>query len=229
MEHIELKGYSHHAKKTQISSGLAIATASTSQWGCAGGLVSRRYAERGYVCNDLSTHLEEESVVVCSAFEGLSTVGTIAVRFDSEQGLKADQVFGPELGELRASGMVLCEFGRLALEQHVGDNKQLLAHLFHLAYLHAHRLAACELLVIEVNPRHVPFYRRMLGFKPMGDQRMNPRVNAPAVLMCLDLEYAREQIACFGGQAAIAVSTRTLYPYFYGADEEAAMLAKLRQ
>ncbi|MEJ6006984.1 long-chain N-acyl amino acid synthase [Paucibacter sp. AS339] len=212
-----------------IPARLPVSTASASQWASAQGLVTRRYAERGYVCKDLSTHAEEGAVVVCSAFDGHSTVGTIAVRFDSEQGFNADLVFGPEINELRASGLNLCEFGRLALDHHVADNKALLAHLFHLAYLHAHRLAACEMLVIEVNPRHVAFYRRMLGFKVLAEERLNPRVNAPAVLMCLDLQYAREQIACFGGNAASAVTVRSLYPYFYGAVEEAAMLAKLRQ
>ena len=60
---------------------------------------------------------------------------------------------------------------------------------------------------------------------------MNPRVNAPAVLMCLDLELRPgADRAALAVQAAIAVSTRTLYPYFYGADEELPpCLAKLRQ
>ncbi|MFY7865767.1 MAG: N-acyl amino acid synthase FeeM domain-containing protein [Roseateles sp.] len=191
--------------------------------------MSRRYADRGYLCSDLSAHVEEGSVIVCSAFEGATAVGTISVRFDSAQGFKAEQVFGPEVHALRASGMSLCEFGRLAVDQQVVRNKSLLAHLFHLAYLHAHRLAGCEMAVVEVNPRHVAFYQRMLGYKVLAEERMNPRVKAPAVLMSIDLEFARQQIACFGGNADLALSTRSLYPYFYDATQEAAMLAKLRQ
>lgn len=206
----------------------AVRTAEVLHYPDAYGLVARRYADRGYISSDLSTHADG-SVVVCSAFEGQTTVGTIAVRFESEQGLNADTIFGPELSEMRAAGLRLCEFGRLALDHGVSDNKALLARLFHLAYLHAYRLAACELLVIEVNPRHVPFYRRMLGFKVCSEPRLNPRVNALAVLMTLDLPYAAEQIGCFGGSPANAAATRTLYPYFYGAAEEAAVLAKLRQ
>lgn len=191
-------------------------------------LVARRYAERGYLCQDLSTH-SEGGATICSAFQGVSTVGTIAVRLDSaEVGLAADRVFPEELAALRASGANLCEFGRLALDHQVSDNKQLLAHLFHLAYLHAHRLAACDLLVIEVNPRHVPFYKRMLGFEARSDARLNPRVQAPAVLMSLDLLHAREQIARLGGQPERVVETRSLYPCFYGEAEEAALLRKLR-
>jgi len=191
-------------------------------------LVARRYAERGYLCQDLSTHIEG-AVTICSAFQGACTVGTIAVRFDSAQdGLAADRVFPEELAAMRASGASLCEFGRLALDHQVSDNKQLLAHLFHLAYLHAHRLAACDLLVIEVNPRHVPFYKRMLGFEVRSEARLNPRVQAPAVLMSLDLAHAREQIARLGGQPERVAETRSLYPCFYGEAEEAALLRKLR-
>ncbi|MCV2355338.1 hypothetical protein LNV09_14380 [Paucibacter sp. B2R-40] len=214
-----------------LHSGPAIRTAEAWHYPDAHSLVARRYAERGYISSDLSTHADG-SVIVCSAFEGSATVGTIAVRYDSEQGLNADAVFGPEVSDLRVSGQRLCEFSRLALDQYVSDSKALLGRLFHLAYLHAHRLGGAELAVIEVNPRHVAFYRRMLGFKVCAEARLNLRVNAPAVLMAIDLSYMAEQISSYGGSAASvanAAATRTFYPYFYGAADEAAVLAKLRQ
>jgi len=207
---------------------LMFGTAGPERHGCANRLVARCYTDRGYAGTQLSTH-SEESLIICSAFQGERTVGTIGVRFPSEQGLNADTVFGEELAALRASGLSICEFGRLAVDEDARDNKQVLARLFHLAYLHAHRLAGCELLVIEVNPRHVAFYRRMLGFKVRSESRLNPRVSAPAVLLSLDLLHAREQIACFGGSPELASQTRTLYPYFYGTEEEAAVLTRLRQ
>lgn len=210
------------------TTGLVIRTADQEQQTGAHGLVARRYADRGYLSTDLSSHTND-TLTICSAFNGRTTVGTIAVRFDSSRGINADAVFGVELDQLRSDGRLLCEFGRLAIDHHVSDNKQVLARLFHLAYLHAHRLAGCELLVIEVNPRHVLFYRRMLGFKVYADVRLNPRVNAPAVLLTLDLRYAHDQIACYGGNPDSAALTRTLYPYFFGVAEETAMLAQLRQ
>lgn len=208
--------------------GLTIQTADHAFWAHARGLVARRYADRGYLCKDLST-APDGAEIICSAFSGAATVGTIAVRFDTEHGLRAEDLFGAELQALRAQGLRLCEFGRLALDQDVAESKELLAHLFHLAFMHAYRLAACNTLVIEVNPRHVPFYRRMLGFKVQGEARHNMRVNAPAVLMVLDLVWAGEQVSSFGGRPASASVTRTLYPFFYGVEEESAILAKLRQ
>ncbi len=219
---------SPHGFQAQLLAGPTVRTAEARHYPCAQNLVAKRYAERGYISSDLSTHADG-SVIVCSAFEGVATVGTIAVRYDSEQGLNADAVFGREVSELRASGRRLCEFSRLALDQYVSDSKALLGRLFHLAYLHAHRLGGAELAVIEVNPRHVAFYRRMLGFKVCAEERLNLRVNAPAVLMAIELSYMAEQIASLGGSAAHAPATRSLYPNFYSAADEAAILAKLRQ
>ena len=211
-----------------VAAGLAIRTADFDQHACAHRLVARRYGDRGYVNSLLSAH-NDDALTICSAFHENTTVGTIAVRYESARGLNADTTFGPELAELRAGGLSLCEFSRLAVDREAGDNKKVLARLFHLAYLHAHRLAGCELLVIEVNPRHVAFYRRMLGFRVCGPERMNPRVNAPAVLLSLDMVWGREQIAHYGGRPDLAAQTRTLFPYFYDSAEEAAILATLRQ
>lgn len=208
--------------------GFSIRTAKDEYQDCASRLVARCYADRGYINNQLSVHTDD-AMTVCSAFQGERTVGTIAVRFESNRGFNADLVFGRELAELRSGGLRLCEFTRLAVDHDARDNKPVLARLFHLAYLHAHRLAGCELLVIEVNPRHVAFYRRMLGFQVRSEARLNPRVNAEAVLMTLDLVWGSQQVERFAGQPELASTTRTLFPYFYSAAEEASMLFKLRQ
>ena len=212
--------------------GFSIRTAKDEFQVSANRLVARCYADKGYISNQLNDQLTvhiDDAMTVCSAFQGERTVGTIAVRFESNRGFNADLVFGHELAELRAGGLQLCEFTRLALDQDARDNKPVLARLFHLAYLHAYRLAGCELLVIEVNPRHVAFYRRMLGFQVRSEARLNPRVNAEAVLMTLDLVWGSQQVERFAGQPELASTTRTLFPYFYSAAEEASMLFKLRQ
>ena len=58
-----------------------------------------------------------------------------------------------------------------------------LGTLFHLAYIHGRLIRGATDLVIEVHPRHASFYRRMLGFRIIGAERICPRVDAPAVLM----------------------------------------------
>ena len=80
-------------------------------------------------------------------------------------------------------GRQICEFTRLAVDKNAAS-KPVLAGLFHTAYLYASVIRGCTHAVIEVNPRHVAFYGRALRFDPIGEERMNRRVNAPAVLLC---------------------------------------------
>jgi len=193
-----------------------------------GELIERRYAWRGYKSTRLSA-LREDALTVCCASQGERVVGTIAVRFASPRGFNAEACFAPELAELRDGGRVLCEFTRLAMDDEVRDNKRVLARLFHLAYLHGHRLGGCDTVVIEVNPRHVAFYRRMLGFTVRSESRMNPTVGAPAVLMSMDMHAGRSLIASLGGRPELSATTRMLYPFFYSAVEEQALLHRLKQ
>ena len=78
-----------------------------------------------------------------------------------------------------------------ALEGH--DPKRLLAALF--GALHrmmvVHELAD---VFIEVNPRHVSFYRRALCFTVAGPERICPRVGAPAVLLRMSVADLTEKI-----------------------------------
>ena len=192
------------------------------------GLVERRYSDRGLrTTRERYNSRSQDGDIVCTSRDAERIVGTLSVRFDGVGGLHADALFAAELAEWRADGVTLCEFGGLAVDKHSHDPKGVLAQLFHLGYLHAHRRARCDRLVIEVNPRHVPFYRRCLGLVPFAPARHNPRVDAPAVLMSIDFAHVREQIALWGGQTELQGTTRSLYPLFWGADMEATMLARL--
>ncbi|MBI3349485.1 MAG: long-chain N-acyl amino acid synthase [Burkholderiales bacterium] len=196
--------------------------------GDALGLVERRYGDRGLAMSrERFSSRNEDGDIVCSVRDGDKVLGTVSVRFDGVGGLNADLLFGAELAEWRSAGVKLCEFGALAVDKHSHDPKRMLAQIFHLAYLHAHRRARCERGVVEVNPRHVAFYRRWLGWLPYTTARHNPRVDAPAVLMSFDFATVREQITLLGGRPELLASARSLYPLAWDEATEAAMLAKL--
>jgi hypothetical protein len=191
-------------------------------------LVERRYAHRGLaVTREQFSSRKRDNDVVCTARDGSRVVGTLSVRFDGPGGLHADLLFSAELDQWRAAGAKLCEFGGLAVDKHSHEPKRVLAQIFHLGYLHAHRRARCDRLVIEVNPRHLGFYRRCLSLVTCTAARHNPRVNAPAVLMSIDFAEVRNQIALWGGHPESVVSARSLYPLAWDADTEAAMLSRL--
>ncbi|WP_144006570.1 long-chain N-acyl amino acid synthase [Pelomonas sp. KK5] len=192
-------------------------------------LVHHRYVQRGYRREHPVGEREMNVLTLSATAEDGRTLGTLGIRFDLAEGLSADGAFPHEMEMLRGPhGREICEFTQLALDPQAAS-KQVLAALFHTAYLHAYRMQGIELLVIEVNPRHVPYYRRMLDFKICSEVRTNLHVHAPAVLMSLELAHAEQQIARLGGHPHMAHHVRSLYPWFFSPEREAAVLQLLHE
>lgn len=159
----------------------------------AGNLVERRYTDRGYVVSQSADH-ERPNAVTLVVTEADRAVATLSVGLDFSGGLLCDELFREEADALRAEGLTLCEFTKFAVDPDVRSTR-VLASLFYVAFLYAHHMRGSDCGLIEVNPRHVGFYRRVLDFVPCGGPRHNHRVQAPAVLMRLDLHDARSKIA----------------------------------
>jgi len=191
-------------------------------------LVRRRYEERGYDTHDAPPD-EDHNLLTFVAYNQGIIVGTVSIRLDvpGTSLLGADELYPAELAKLREAGARICEFTRLAVETEI-SSKPVLAALFHTAYLFAYRVRGHDCAVIEVNPRHVVFYRRALKFDVIGTERLNRRVNAPGVLLCVPFETIAEGIAQFAGNAELAGKTHTLFPYGFPPDEEAGVLNRLR-
>lgn len=188
-------------------------------------LLQERYAWRGYHAVSLPTD-QTSNRITLTAVEHEETIGTITVALDDEAGLGAEDAFAEELAALRADGLRICEFTKLAVDPVLGSQR-VLAALFHVAYIVAHRIRGYDALVMEVNPRHVRFYQRMLGARVIGEQRLNRSVNAPAVLLSIDFTYIREQIETFGGKSDGAGEERSLYPHAFSPREEEGIIGRL--
>lgn len=187
-------------------------------------LVRKMYGWRGYETGAVHDHPNCVTLVAGSA-QGM--LATITVGFDSPAGMAVGALYPEYVARLKSDGARLCEFTRLAVDR-TTHSRELLAMMFHVAYMYARRLHGSTDLLVEVNPRHVRFYMRMLGFRPLGPERMCPRVNAPAVLMWLPLAYAEEQIARYGGLHERASNVRSLYPLFFSPGEERGITARLQ-
>jgi hypothetical protein len=190
----------------------------------AGSLVKRRYASRGY---QVSKARLDPNLFTFVAYDKGDLVGTVSLRLDSPAGLAADGLYKGEIDALRRPHSLICEFTRLAIDVNSGS-KSVLASLFHTAYLFAHRVRHCDAAVIEVNPRHVVFYQRALAFEVMGPERLSPRVNAPAVLLCIHFQTIAEGVAKYAGRTELARSTHLLFPYGFSAKDEEGILGRLR-
>ncbi len=188
-------------------------------------LIQRRYAWRGYSVGEDGPTAPNRITIVAHDPDGI--VGTVTVGLDSQEGLFIDGLYADEANRLRADGRRIAEFTKLAVDNN-SHSKPLLAALFHIAYICARRIHACTDLLIEVNPRHAAFYRRMLGFEPFGEMRADPRVGAPALLLRMCLERAQNEIERLAGKIELAAVTRSLYPYFFAAREEMLIERRLR-
>jgi len=187
------------------------------------GLLARMYASRGYKMQATLTHDFDLSSLVVQ-IDG-QPAGTISVRLDDGH-LAAQEQFPEFIGDLRERGARICEIGKLAMDPGV-RSKQVLGAIFHIAFIVAFRARRATDIVIEVNPRHAPFYLRMLRFDPVGTARLCQRVGAPAVLLHMDGTKGRRLIDQFGGRPGLSAQERSFYPYFFHPDDEEGLLRRL--
>lgn len=185
-------------------------------------LIRKMYGWRGYQVDGVQ---HETNQITLYAETGGVTVGTMSLCLDREAGLPADDNFRDMLDILRAEGRRLCEPSRLAIDK--GVTKRVFASLIHISYIYAHNIHGYTDYVIEVNPRHVLFYQRMLGFSDFGGERTCTRVGAPAVLLRLDLATMGARIRQFGGQFEHHAQERSFYPYFFPPADEPGITARL--
>lgn len=179
-------------------------------------LIQRMYSWRGYNSNTRDDPAKHANQVTLQACRGGTVFGTLTVNFDSEARLAAEDLYPSEIEAYRAAGARVAEVTRLAVDPEHGS-KEVLGALFHLAHMLC-LLRGITDVFIEVNPRHVSFYRRMLNFRLAGECRVCERVNAPAVLLHVEIAYMTEQIARFGGHHGRG--KRSLYPYFFSRQEQ---------
>jgi hypothetical protein len=190
----------------------------------AGLLVKKMYGQRGYELSEAAP-ASLERITIAADFEH-SVIGTLTIGLGDSGRLFAEELYPDEVGGLRRQGRHVCEFTRLAIDADV-RSKRVIAALFHIAYLYPSKLLGYTEAVIEVNPRHAGFYKRMLGFTELGGERTCPRVSAPAVLLHIDFGFVGRQVQQFGGRCEQALGERSLYPYFFSPEDEAGILRRL--
>ena len=188
-------------------------------------LIEKMYSWRGYGTDALG---HDPNKITLVAYQDDRVVGTLTLGLDSPRGMVVDELYKREADSLRAEGRNPCDITRLAVDQDI-KSKSVLAALFHLSFIYGHNFHQATDFLIEVNPRHVLFYERMLGFKPFGEEKTCPRVNAPAVLLRLDLAHADEQIMKYGGMGAAVPGVKSIYPYFFSREDELGITQRLQK
>lgn len=186
-------------------------------------LIQERYAQRGYSTQELIDNPHRLTIV---AYDGSTPIGTLSINFDSPAGLLCDELYRSELDALRARGIKVCEFIKLAANTS-SARINTLAALFHVAFIHAHCIYHFDAVVMEVNPHHVRFYKHALGFSELGPERINHRVNAPGVLMHCPFAHIDAQLKRFGGCVEARAHEKSIYPYGFGHAEAEGIRQRL--
>ena len=188
-------------------------------------LIEKMYSWRGY---DADSLYQDPNKITLVAYQEEKVAGTMTLGLDSPSGMVVDQLYKRETDQLRAAGRKPCDITRLAVDQDI-KSKSVLAALFHLTFIYGHNIHGATDFLIEVNPRHVVFYQRMLGFVLFGEERICPRVDAPAVLLRLELAHADEQILKYGGMGAAVQGVKSIYPYFFSREDELGITQRLQK
>jgi hypothetical protein len=157
-------------------------------------LAYEEYLKKGYVTSENSNHMiisdydmDKRTMIVMVKNETKDVVGTLTIVLDGVQGLPCDELFSSELTRMRENGSSAAEVVRLAIADEYKNSKEILAGMFNLVCIYTKNVASCTDLLIEVNPRHVMYYQRLLLFKIISEQKECKRVEgAPALLLCLN-------------------------------------------
>ena len=126
-----------------------------------------------------------------------ATVGTVTLGLDGPHGLLAELTHADVIEHVRATGRKVCELTRLAIAESA-DSKSVLASLLGLAHFVGRSMNDVSDAFIEVNPRHVNFYSRVLGFVVAASEKVCERVCAPSVLLRLELDALEDRLKRIG-------------------------------
>ena len=180
-------------------------------------LLNDRYGWRGYGSNhSIPSDVQHRTF---TAELDRVVVGTVTLAIDSEHKLAVDHTFGEDVCQIRLEpGARVCELIRLAFQSSL-RSKEILAGLFHLAFIYGTMLSECTDLLIEVAPRHTAFYKATLGFEPYGSLKRNLSVEAASQLMRLKVDCIRRNILDLAGHDNAGLA-HSLYPYFFSPSDD---------
>jgi hypothetical protein len=140
------------------------------------------------------------------ALRGERVIATVSLVGDGQLGLPLERAYAEEVDRLRDQSVWLGEVSALAcLPDESNPEFEVVIGLMRLMAQFSQRHGIDQLLV-AVHPRHARFYRRAMGFQPLGPERPFPSVcNRPAVALHLDLSRLEqappENVALFFGEA----------------------------
>jgi N-acyl-L-homoserine lactone synthetase len=158
-------------------------------------LVYSEYLRQGY-CDYTPTKLRysdfdlsPDCVKAISIGKSGSITGTASLVIDSGAGLPAETAFKEELSMLRKKGWRIAEGSMFAVDHKAEKDNLLVAPRLMASILSTARNEGVSHIVVVVNPKHVGFYLRCLGFEAVSSVKTCSHVKeAPGVLLVRNIQ-----------------------------------------
>jgi hypothetical protein len=185
------------------------------------------YLEKGYISENPNKWLVQkydsnsETVIFIVQDQQKNIAGTATLVFDGVSKIPAENIYASELDELRASGCTLTEASRLVISPDYRNSKEIIILLFNYILIYIYHVKGFNALTIQVNPRHKQYYKSLLNFNEIGDEKACPQVqNAPAVLLHLPMSKYQSEIKHLADINSAGKKERSLYQHFLRSEQE---------
>jgi hypothetical protein len=145
-------------------------------------------------------------------------IATASLMVDSELGLPAESIYGPEIKRLKEQGLKLAEVGSLADRRRSPPRFIQMFRVLSTLIAQAAQMRGCNGLVAATHPRHARFYIRQIGFEPFGEVRACPYARGNPVPLLLDFEeHRRRDTEIYRHLFGYRYSQEELEPYHWPA------------
>lgn len=147
--------------------------------------------------------------------------GSLTLVFSECSKLPAERIYYDELNELKKKGEKLVEVSRLVIANEYRNSKEVLLLLINYLLIYSYHIKEYTSIIIEVNPRHKVYYKNLLQFTEIGNEKACPTVqNFPAILLHLPLEVYQKEVVKFHNGINKLNSSRSLYSHFLKPEQE---------
>lgn len=148
-------------------------------------------------------------------------IASVSLVFDGLSKLPAEKIYSDELKVLKRKNEKIAEISRLVIDPNYRNSKEILVLLFNYLYIYTDYIKQYTCLAIEVNPKHIAYYKALLNFKEIGSEKLCPIVqSAPAILLYLSLSEGKKEVSRILNLPDKDQKSRSLFKYFIAPEQE---------
>lgn len=185
------------------------------------------YLEKGYIKNNGNEWMIQpydsnpETVILIVQDKQKQIVGSLTLVFSATTKLPVEKIYSEEIAQLKCNSEKIVEISRLVIDPNYRNSKEILNLLFNYLVIYSLHVKNYSSLVIQVNPRHASYYKTLLKFDEIGEEKACPSVqNAPAILLYLPIARYQTELKRCNSTMPQEKKDRSLYQYFLKPEQE---------